>query len=70
VKDTDVYRAEDDNDEDGEAWTAAYILETGQHHRLAFEWLRVTSDRPSRASVRLAPHAEEDLFQASFRLLF
>jgi hypothetical protein len=70
VEDTDLLRAEDDNDEEGEAWTAAYILETGARHRLAFEWLRVTSDRPSRASVGLPAHAEEDLFQASFRLLF
>lgn len=70
VEDEDTLQAEDDNDEDGEAWTAAYVLDTGQHHRLALEWLRITSDRPARASVALAPHAEEDLFQASFRLLF
>lgn len=70
VEDKDALGAEDDNDEDGEAWTAAYILETGEHHRLAFEWLRITSDRPSRASIGLPTHAEEDLFQASFRLHF
>lgn len=70
VEDRDALRVEDDNDEDGEAWTAAYLVETGQHHRLAFEWTRIVSDRAARASLGLPAHAEEDLFQASFRLLF
>jgi hypothetical protein len=70
VVDKDHNRVEDPNDEDGEAWTAAYLLETGAHHRLALEWMRITSDRQSRALLRLPAHAEEDLVQASFRVLF
>ena len=70
VEDRDANRVEDDNDEDGQAWTAAYVLETGEHHRIALEWLRITSDRPERARITLPTHAEEDVMQASFRLLF
>ena len=56
--------------DDREAWTAAYQLETGEHHRLALEWIRVTSDHPQRRQIGLPVHAEEDVIQASFRLLF
>jgi hypothetical protein len=68
--DLDFNPAVDDNDEDGEAWTAAYLVDTGEHHRLALEWMRITSNRPMRTSLGLAPEVDEDLFQASFRLLF
>jgi hypothetical protein len=68
--DLDFNQSLDDNDEDGEAWTAAYLVDTGTHHRLALEWMHITSTRPMRAALRLAPEAEEDVIQASFRLLF
>jgi hypothetical protein len=32
--------------------------------------MRGTSNLPMRSSLRLAPEVDEDLFQASFRLLF
>jgi len=70
VEDRDRHRLDDPNQEDGEAWTGAYLLETGRHHRLAVEWLHVVSDRPARALIGLPIHAEEDQFQASFRVLF
>lgn len=70
VDDRDPFQALDDNDEDGHAWTAAYSFQTGEHHRIALEWLRVESDRPWRARVGLPAHAEEDLLQASFRIHF
>lgn len=70
VEDRDANRVEDDNTDDGEAWTAAYALQTGDHHRLALEWMRITSEHPQRTKVALPTHAEEDVFQASFRLLF
>lgn len=70
VEDKDANRIEDNNTDDGEAWTAAYLLETGAHHRLALEWMRVTSDHPERLQLALPVHAEEDLIQASFRVLF
>lgn len=69
VDDRDAVR-EDDNHDRGEAWTAAYVLETGEHHRLALEWMRIDSDRAARAAIGLPTHAEEDMLQASFRLLF
>jgi hypothetical protein len=68
--DRDFIQDDDDNDEEGDAWTAAYLVDTGAHHRLALEWMRISSTRPMRASLRLAPELEEDLFQASFRILF
>ena len=70
VEDRDANRVEDNNTDDGEAWTAAYLLQTGEHHRLAFEWMRITSDHPERLAIGLPVHAEEDLIQASFRVLF
>jgi hypothetical protein len=70
VEDRDANRVEDNNTDDGEAWTAAYLLQTGEHHRLAFEWMRITSDHLERAQIGLPVHAEEDLIQASFRVLF
>jgi hypothetical protein len=70
VDDRDANRVEDDNSDDGEAWTAAYQLRTGEHHRLALEWMRITSDHPQRRQVGLPVHAQEDVVQASFRLLF
>jgi hypothetical protein len=37
--------------ERGSAWTGALLVRVGDAHRLAFEVLRVSSDRPDRASV-------------------
>jgi hypothetical protein len=70
VEDRDLHRLDDPNQEEGHAWTGAYLLETGQHHRLAVEWLRIVSDRPARALIGLPTRAEEDQLQASFRVLF
>jgi hypothetical protein len=70
VEDRDANRVEDDNTDDGKAWTAAYQVETGEHHRLALEWMRITSDHPQRRQIGLPVHAQEDVIQASFRLLF
>lgn len=68
--DLDRFQLEDDNDEEGKAWTAAYILETGEKHRLAFELLRVESDRDERAAIGLPIHAEELTAQLSFRIWY
>jgi hypothetical protein len=70
VEDRDLNRVEDNNTDDGEAWTAAYLLQTGGHHRLALEWMRITGDHPQRVQIGLPVHAEEDLIQASFRVMF
>ena len=70
VKDRDDLVALDDNNEDGEAWTGAYVFQTDQGHRLALELLRIESDRPARASLGMPTHAEETLLQASVRIVF
>jgi len=70
VEDHDRHPIDDPNGDEGHAWTAAYLVETGAHHRLAFEWLRLVSDRPARALIGLPTHAEEEQLQASFRVLF
>ncbi len=70
VEDRDVLQAEDPNTENGEAWTAAYLLTLHQTTRLAVEWLRITSDRPSRADLALAPEATETQIQASVKVSF
>lgn len=68
VDDLDRFHDLDNNEEDGRAWTFAYILRTGEHHRLAFELLRIESERPVRADLGLPVRAEETQLQASIRL--
>lgn len=70
VKDRDRWKVLDNNQEDGSAWTAAYLIQTGEHCRLAVELLRVESDRAVRASLGLPVHEVELQFQASARILF
>lgn len=70
VDDNDPYRAEDDNRDDGSAWTVCAAFDTGEKHRLALEWVRLTSEHPYRARVGLPARAEETLLQASFRARF
>ena len=70
VEDRDVLAVEDPNDEDGHAWTAAYLLTLHDTTRVAVEWLRVTSTRPSRADLGLDAKATETQLQASLRLRF
>jgi hypothetical protein len=68
VKDQDRFREADDNREDGDAWTADYILETGEKHRLAFELLRISGDRPAAVDLNLPRETTEYIFQISFRI--
>ena len=70
VLDRDVLQAEDPNAENGHAWTAAYLLTLHETTRLAVEWLRITSDRPSRVDLDLAPEATETQVQASLKVTF
>jgi hypothetical protein len=60
--------AEDDNAEDGSAWTAAYLLRTGNRHRVAVEAVRLDSTRPARATLSAPVRAREVLLQVSFRV--
>jgi hypothetical protein len=70
IEDQDVLQPLDNNEEKGSGWTMAYLVRTGEKHRLAFELLGVDSDRPSRSTVGLPRDAREILFQASFQLEF
>jgi hypothetical protein len=70
VEGIDRFRVEDDNDEDGEAWTAAVVVRVGERHEVFAEWLRVDSERPFRADLGLPVSAREDLLQAALRLRF
>jgi hypothetical protein len=68
VEDMGPTEIEDDNREDGSAWTAAYLLRTGDKHRLALEAVRVDSTRDIRPALGLPARAQELLLQLSFRL--
>ena len=70
VQDRDAFQAIDDNRENGNAWTFAGIIHFAEKHRLAFELLRVKSDRPVRDSIHLPIRQIEWQFQTSFRLRF
>jgi hypothetical protein len=68
--DRDDFRLVDNNDEDGFALTLAYLVRTFDQQRLAFELLRIESDRLGRASIGLPVQATEWLFQVSYRVEF
>ena len=71
VTDRDFLRIEDPNDESGWAGTVAYIIETGRHHRVAFEVLEVSSERAARELMMGLPaRAREIQTQVSFRLFY
>lgn len=57
----------DDNNESGTALTLAYLRELTPNLTLAFEWLRVDSDRPARAYLGLDPQSTETVLQAQLR---
>jgi hypothetical protein len=70
VTDRDRMQVEDPNGEEGQAWTAAWSLKTGDAHRLPVEVVHVDSDRPVRAALGLPVNEKETQAQASFRLRF
>jgi hypothetical protein len=70
VKDRDGFEVQDNNNEDGYAWTFAYIRSIAEKHRFAFEVLHIHSTRPERATLQLPVTENETLFQAGFRLKF
>jgi hypothetical protein len=55
-------------DEDGHAWTVAYVFNQSAHWRFALEWLHVTSEVASRAVLLNEPtFARENQTQLSIR---
>ena len=70
VRDGDTLGAIDDSTEEGDAWTAAYSVATGEKHRLGVEYLRVESGRPARETLGLRREVAEQMLQVSFRVVF
>ncbi|MCL4810749.1 MAG: hypothetical protein KJ062_23565, partial [Thermoanaerobaculia bacterium] len=67
ARDEDRYRAEDPNDEDGHAWTAAWSVELDQRTSVLLELLSVDSTRPARALLGLPERSVETLVQLGVR---
>jgi hypothetical protein len=59
--------AVDNNDEDGWAQLVAYRWDVRPRANLVFEWLRIDSDRPSRALAGEAPHQIQTVVQTALR---
>lgn len=70
VEDRDIVRAVDPNDEDGHAWTVAYVASLNDTTRVALEWLQVTSNRSARGLLGLPSRAAERQLQASLKVAF
>lgn len=70
TRNNDSYYYQDDNDEDGSAWTAAYALSLNNHFRLMFEFLNSDSTRPNREELDVPDHFVERQAQVSFRVHF
>ncbi|WP_304217368.1 hypothetical protein [Phenylobacterium aquaticum] len=63
-------QAIDNNDETGWAAALAWRHRLSPHAALVTEALHVTSDRPSRAYGRVAPHQDQTVVQSALRLSF
>jgi len=57
----------DDNNESGDAVTVAYVYDHSPNLQVAFEWLRVDSDRPAREYLGLPSESTETIIQAQLR---
>ncbi|NKB45495.1 MAG: hypothetical protein GKS03_14585 [Alphaproteobacteria bacterium] len=66
VADDDL-TGDDLNQENGNAWTAAYVLRPFRKQRLTLEVLHVDSKRPEREFLNLPVRARETTIQASYR---
>lgn len=60
----------DNNEEVGNAWTAAFNARISKRGNLIFEFLRVNSTRPSRLELGVAPHQTQNQIQVSYRHRF
>jgi hypothetical protein len=58
---------DDLNQENGDAWTAAYVLRSFRKQRLTLEVLHADSKRPEREFLNLPVRAKETTIQASYR---
>jgi hypothetical protein len=67
VRDEDRYRVEDPNDEEGEAWTAAWAVQLDGRTTVLLELLSVDATRPARALLGLPGRARETIVQVGVR---
>ena len=67
VRDEDRYRVTDPNDEEGEAWTAAWSLPFDRRTTVFLEVVSVGATRPARALLGLPERARETLVQLGVR---
>ena len=67
VRDEDRFRAVDPNDEEGDAWTAAWSFDLDARTTVLLELLSVDSTRPARALIGLSEDARETLVQVGVR---
>ncbi len=64
------FKAEDNNDEWGHAWTIAVSRDFRANDQLILEWLRLDSWRPARRTIGYAADQTQDIVQVSYRLRF
>ena len=62
--------AEDDNNEDGTAWTAAAAHDFSRRDRVMVEVLLLDSTRPNRATIGYGPAQTQAVVQAAYRKRF
>ncbi len=67
ARDEDRYAVVDPNDEEGDAWTAAWGVDLDQRTTAVLELLSVDSTRPARVLVGLPERARETLVQLAVR---
>lgn len=60
----------DNNNESGTAFTAAISAEVFKKDVVLLEYLRIDSERPSRATIGFAPDQSNDILQVSYRKRF
>ena len=65
-----TFVAEDDNNEDGSAWTLALGRELGPRDQIIVEYLRVASTRPARLTIGVDPAQVQTQIQMSYRKRF
>jgi hypothetical protein len=70
TEDVDALPSLDPNDEEGTAWTLAYLFQASDAVRLAVEVIHVEADRAVRPLLELPARTDETMLQVSWRVAF
>ncbi|MBT4837108.1 MAG: hypothetical protein HON94_07155 [Methylococcales bacterium] len=70
LKDKDLLVADDDNNENGNAWTVAMKYDLAKNHSFLLEAMTISSDRNAQAYFLKPKHTSEVRLQGSLRLFF